>query len=118
MTVKKKWGIALVIVLALASPVLTFASDTGIVKLQGVVMAVDLKQNNLTVNERTFSWNPQTLISNERGQAVTPDKLKPRGWVYIEGIPDKANRRNIAKKIYLIPNYVHDKEKHLYPFMD
>ena len=115
---KRKRKIILMITLALTVSVLTFASDTGIVKLQGVVMAVDLKQNNLTVNERTFSWNPQTLISNERGQAVTPDKLKPRGWVYIEGIPDKANRRNIAKKIYLIPNYVHDKEKHLYPFMD
>lgn len=115
---KRKSKIAFVILFALTAPLLTFASDTGIVKLQGVVMAVDLKQNNLTVNERTFSWNPQTLISNERGQPVTPDKLKPRGWVYIEGTPDKANRRNIANKIYLIPNYVHDKEKHLYPFMD
>ena len=115
---KRKNKIALVILLAFASPLLTFASDTGIVKLQGVVMAVDLKQNNLTVNERTFSWNPQTLISNERGQPVTPDKLKPHEWVYIVGVPDKANRRNIAKKIYLIPKYVHDKEKHLYPFMD
>ena len=115
---KRKNKIALAILLAFASPLLTFASDTGIVKLQGVVMAVDLKQNSLTVNERTFSWNPQTLISNERGQPVTPDKLKTHEWVYIVGIPDKANRRNIAKKIYLIPNYVHDKEKHLYPFMD
>ena len=115
---KTKGKIALVMTLVLLGPVLTFASEPGIVKIQGVVMAVNLKQNSLTVNERTFSWDPQTLISNEKGQPVAPDKLKPRGWVYIEGIPDKTNRRNIAKKIYLIPNYVHDKEKHLYPFMD
>jgi len=116
--VKSQGKIVLVITLALLGPVLTSASDPGIVKLQGVVMALDLKQNSLTVNERIFSWNPQTSISNEKGQPVTADKLKLRGWVYIEGVPDKANRRNIAKKIYLIPNYVHDKEKHLYPFMD
>jgi len=116
--VKRKGKIVLMITLALVVSVLTYASDRGIVKLQGVVMAVDLKQNSLTVNERTFSWDPQTLISNEKGQPVTPDKLKLGGWVYIEGVPDKANRRNIAKKIYLIPKFIQDKEKHLYPFMD
>lgn len=115
---KSKGMIVLVITLALLIPVLTFASDPAIVKLQGVVMSLDLKQNRLTVNERTFAWDHQTLISNEKGQPVTPDKLKPRGWVYIEGVPDKTNRRNLAKKIYLIPKFIENKEKHLYPFMD
>lgn len=115
---KRRVRIVLIIALGLMAPVLTFASDPGIVKIQGVVMAVNLKQNSLTVNERTFSWDPQTLISNEKGQPVAPDKLKPQGWVYIEGIPDKTNRRNIAKKIYLIPKFIEKKERHLYPFMD
>jgi hypothetical protein len=116
--VKRKGKIVVMITLALMVPVLTFASDRGIVKFQGVVMVLDLKQNSLTVNERTFSWDLQTLISNERGQPVTADKLKLRGWVYIEGVPDKANRRNIAKKIYLIPKFIEEKDRHLYPFMD
>jgi hypothetical protein len=116
--VKRRIKIVLMIALGLMAPILTFASDPGIVKFQGVVMALDLKHNSLIVNERTFTWDSQTLISNEKGQPVTPDKLKLRGWVYIEGVPDKANRRNIAKKIYLIPKFIEDKEKHLYPFMD
>ncbi len=115
---KRKGKIILMITLTLVVSALTFASDEGIVKLQGVVMTVDMKQNIFTVNERTFCWDRQTVISNEKGLPVTADKLKLRGWVYIEGIPDKANRRNIARKIHLIPKYINDKEKHLYSFME
>jgi hypothetical protein len=116
--VKRKGKIILMITVALMVSALTFASDEGIVKLQGVVMTVDVKQNTFTVNERTFSWNGQTALFNEKGLPITPDKLKLRGWVYVEGIPDKTNQRNIARKVYLIPKYINDKEKHLYSFME
>ena len=115
---KRNGKIILMITLTLVVTALTFASDEGIVKLQGIVMTVDMKQNIFTVNERTFCWDRQTVVFNEKGLPITADKLKLRGWVYVEGIPDKANRRNIARKIYLIPKYIHDKEKHLYSFMD
>jgi hypothetical protein len=104
--------------MCLITSVLTFAADKDIVKLQGIVMAVDGKKSLFTVNERPFAWNKQTAIYNERGLPTTFDRLKERGWVYIEGVPDRVNRTNVAKKIYILPGYVSDKEKHLYSFFD
>jgi hypothetical protein len=96
---------------------LTFASDKGIVKIQGIVMTVDVKKQIVTVNERSFACNEHTVVYTEKGLPTTFDKLKLRGWVYIEGVPDK-NRGNIARKIYIIPKYIDEKEKHLYSFME
>ncbi len=114
---KREGRIILIIIVTLMVSALTFASDKDIVKIQGVVMAVDLKKNIVIVNERSFAWDHQTAIFNEKGTPCTIDKLKERGWVYIEGIPDK-NRGNVAKKVYILPKYINEKEKHLYSFMD
>ena len=97
---------------------LTFASEDGIVKFQGVVMAVDVKNNIVTVNERSFVCDQHTGIYNEKGAPCTLDKLKERGWVYIEGISDRAKRRNVARKIYVIPKRIGEKDKHLYSFFE
>jgi len=70
--VKTKGKIALVMTLVLLGPVLTFASEPGIVKIQGVVMAVNLKQNSLTVNERTFSWTLRRSFQTRRGSPWPP----------------------------------------------
>ena len=115
---KRKGKIVSVIILCLITFALTFAADRDIVKIQGIVMAVDAKKNLFTVNERPFAWDKQTAIYNERGLPTTFDRLKERGWVYIEGVPDRVNRTNVAKKIYILPGYVSDKEKHLYSFFE
>ncbi len=114
--VKRKQGMALAFILCLMTPALTFASDRDIVKLQGVIMAVDLKKNIITVNERSFALNKQTAVYNERGLRTTLDSLKEQGWVYIEGVHE--NRGNLAKKIYVLPGYISGKEKHLYSFFE
>jgi len=32
-------------------------------------------------------------------------------------VEDKAHKRAVAKKIYLLPKYIDEKEKNLYPFI-
>lgn len=72
----------------------------------------------MIVNERQFSWDQQTLFYSEKGYPITLDQFKEKSWVYIEGEKDKLNKRIVIKKIYLLPKYVDNKEKHLYPFME
>ena len=114
---KREARIILIIGIALMVPALTFAADKGIFRLQGVVMAVDVKKDVVTVNERTFLCGQRTSIYNERGALTSLDKLRVRGWVYIEAIPGRGNQANIAERIYVIPKYIDEKEKHLYPFI-
>jgi hypothetical protein len=96
---------------------LTFASEGDIVKLQGVIMSIEVKQNRMVVNEGLFTWNEKTMISNAKGSPITIDKFKPKAWVYIEGVNDKKNKRIVIEKIYLLPKYVAKKEKQSYPFI-
>ncbi len=110
-------GISLCIFFILIISALTFASDKGIVATQGIVMALDLKKNTMIINERAFTWDQNTVIHNEKGSPVTLDNLRARTWVYIEGVEDKAHKRVVAKKIYLLPKYIDGKEKNLYPFI-
>ncbi len=96
---------------------LTFALDESIVKIQGRVMELDLQKNMMIVNERTFFWGPHTSICDENGSPVAADRLKTKIWVYIEGSSRNSNKKLVADKIFLIPRYIHGKEKHLYPFI-
>lgn len=93
------------------------ASDGDGVRMQGLVMAVDLKTNTLTVNERIFVLNPSTILQNHKGLSIPMDKLKPKMWVYIEGVDDHVNHRVKVNKLYLLPKYVEKKERYLYPFI-
>ncbi len=110
-------GICLSIFFILVISALTFASDKGIVTTQGVVMVVDLKKKTVIINERAFTLDEKTILHNEKGSPVTLDNLRARTWVYIEGVEDKAYKRVVAKKIYLLPKYIDEKEKNLYPFI-
>jgi hypothetical protein len=96
---------------------LTFASDKSIVRLQGRVMELDLKKNMIIVNERTFLFGPNTIFYNEKGSSITADRLRTKVWVYLEGTRHEADKKVVAEKIYLLPKYIHEKEKHLYPFI-
>jgi hypothetical protein len=95
-----------------------FASEEDIVKVQGMIMELDVNKNTMIVNEKLFVWRENTAIFNDKGSPVTIDKFKPKTWVYIEGEKDQNNRQIIIKKIYLLPKYVDKKERHLYPFME
>jgi type II secretory pathway component PulC len=96
---------------------LTFAADKDIVKTQGIIMAIDFIKNSMVVNERLVVWDQQTLFNNEKAKPITVDQLKTKNWVYLEGVLDKDRKRVLAKKIYLLPKYIDDKQKHLYPFI-
>jgi hypothetical protein len=96
---------------------LTFAGDKDIVKTQGIIMAIELFKNSMVVNERLVVWDQKTLFYDEKAKSITVDQLKTKNWVYLEGVLDKPNKRVLAKKIYLLPKYIDDKEKHLYPFI-
>jgi len=80
-------------------------------------MAIDFIKNSMVVNERLVVWDQQTLFNNEKAKPITVDQLKTKNWVYLEGVLDKDRKRVLAKKIYLLPKYIDDKEKHLYPFI-
>jgi len=112
-----KKGIFLSIFFLLFFSVLTFAEDVNIVKIQGVVMSLDLKKNTVVINEKTFIWDQNTTFHNEVGSPITIDKLRTKGWVYIEGENDRAHKRWVAKKIYLLPKFIDSKQRHLYPFI-
>lgn len=115
---RKNRRIILIVLFTLVISSLTFASERDIVKTQGLVMAVYLSKNLMIVNERRYVWDQKTVFFNDKGSAITVDKLQTKAWVYIEGEEDRINKRVWAKKIYLLPKYINEKEKHLYPFME
>lgn len=80
-------------------------------------MELDLKRNLMVVNERTFVWGPTTNFYDEKGSPITVDRLRAKTWVYIEGVKDNVKKIPLVEKIYLLPKYIHEKEKHLYPFI-
>jgi hypothetical protein len=82
-----------------------------------MVMELDLKKNMMIVNERIFVWDSNTIFYNEKGSPITVDKLRTKTWVYIEGVRENVKKRIVAEKIYLLPKYIHEEEKHLYPFI-
>jgi hypothetical protein len=112
-----KKGILLSLFFLLIFSVLTFAEDISIVKMQGVMMSLDLKKSTVVINEMTFVWDQHTTFHNEGGSPIAIDKLRTKGWVYIEGENDKVHKRRVAKKIYMLPKYINREERHLYPFI-
>ena len=114
----KKKEILLIVFWVLLIPTLTSALEGGIVNMQGVVMAVDVKQGTFVVNEKLFVWDQHTAVQTEKGIQTTIDKLKVKDWVYVEGVQDRARSRIEAQRIYLLPKQIDRKEKHHYPFME
>ncbi|MEM4245093.1 MAG: hypothetical protein QXR60_02730 [Candidatus Nanoarchaeia archaeon] len=104
------------VIFFVALPALAMASEE-VVKIQGRVMEVDLKNNVLVVNEKSFILNQGTVIKTDRGAPLEVGKLKLNAWVYVEGVKDKASKRYNAGKVYLIPNYISKKDRPLYPFI-
>ena len=94
----------------------TLAAESGMVKFQGRVMELDLKNNTMSVNEKTIVWDTHTTFHNEKGVSIKVESLGVRTWVYIVGV--SADKKIVAKKIYLIPKHIYQKERYRYPFME
>jgi hypothetical protein len=109
-------GMLLAILFSLFISSLTFAANKDIVAFEGMVMELDWKEKMIIVNERSFAFDKHTIVYNEKGSPIPQDNLKTKTWVFIEGTKDKSQKK-VAKKIYLLPKYIDEKEKHLYPFI-
>jgi hypothetical protein len=101
------------------SSALAFALDEDkTVRVQGLVMELDLKQNMVVVNEKKFVWNGKTVFHNENGVSTNNiDRLKVNTWVYIVGEYVGLNQSNVAKEIYFLTKFIGEKEKEQYPFI-
>ena len=110
-------GIPLSIIFVLVFSALPLVAEEKVVGIQAVINTLDLKKNVMIANERLFELNARTTIRNNRGATITIDQLKPKTWVYVEGLRDKKKRGIVAQKIYVIPKYIEEKEKRLYPFI-
>jgi hypothetical protein len=108
-------GIVLTIFFSVFISSLTFAADKDIVTFQGIVTELDWKKKMIIVNERSFAFDQNTIVHNEKGFPIPQDTLKTKTWVFIEGTKDKSQKK-MAKKIYLLPKYIDEKEKYRYPF--
>ena len=106
----------LAILLPLVLCTLTFGGEDDILKFQGQVMTVDVKKSSLVVNERWIVWDKHTLVSNERGTPASIERLKARDWVFVEGVLDRSQKKIKAKRIYVLPKRIDEKEKRQYPF--
>jgi hypothetical protein len=113
---KKEFPFLVLLILMVSAS--AFASDNDRVRVQGRVMTVDLEKKMLVVNEKTFFWGTHTKIKNEKDSPIAMDSLKPQAWIYIEGEYDKGVKKLMAKKIYLLPKYIGNKERHRYPFIE
>lgn len=94
------------------------AQETDVVKVQGRVMSLDFYKKEITVNEKVFALESQTLIKNEKDYSIVMDRLKPEVWVYVIGEYNRNIKKLVAKKIYLLPKYIERRERRQYPFMD
>jgi hypothetical protein len=112
----RKIGCVAVIII-LATSVLGFAAEGDKIRVQGKVMELDLNTRMIVVCEKAFVMDQTTVVCDEKGSAISSDRLKAKARVYIVGETDQANKRLVARKIYLLSKRIPNKEKHLYPFM-
>ncbi len=89
-----------------------FASGEDIYRNQGIIMSLDLGQKFMVVNERIFIWDQLTIMSDEKGNAINVEKLKPNLKIYIEAVKEKKNTPMRIEKLYLLSKYIDKKERH------
>jgi hypothetical protein len=99
---------------------LAFAQDEDrTVRVQGLVMELNLQQHIFVVNEKKFFWNEKTIFHNENGVPTKNiDRLRVNAWVYIVGEYLGLNRHSVAREIYFLPKFIGEKEKDQYPFIN
>jgi hypothetical protein len=80
-----------------------FAAEKKIVRLQGTLMVIDLEKNRMVVNEEVFIWDKKTIFLNDSGALLTPELLKVRQKVYIEGKRLSRKKGTLISEIRLLP---------------
>jgi hypothetical protein len=110
--------IPLFTVLALAISTPAFASDNILYDAQGEVTAVNFGLRILTLSETNFFWNGNTLFYDAKEVPIEIKRVKPKSWVYIVCEYDAKTKKRTAQKVYLLPNRIAEKDRHLYPFME
>lgn len=91
--------IPLIAILLFLAFSLAWGADNHIKKSRGKVETIDLKRKVFVVNESMYSWNNDTIFSDEKGTPVKIDRLKPNTPVFIEWESVKGNRKRIAKRV-------------------
>ena len=96
--------IVLITCLTLLLPSFTFAAEDQVVRIKGEVMELNLSKNIVIVNEKTFVWNANSVLYDEKGSAIpiTADRLQNGTLVSIEATWIK-NKPYTIKNIYLLP---------------
>ena len=110
--------IPLFTILALVISASAFASGNIIYDTQGEVTAVNFGQKILTLSETNFFWTRSTLFCDAKEVPIEIKRVKPKSWVYIVCEYDTKTKKRTAQKVYLLPNRIAEKDKHLYPFME
>jgi hypothetical protein len=94
--------VALIVCFVLLMPAFTLSAEDKLVGIQGEVMGLNVINKTVTVNEKTFVWDQNTLFYDEKGSPVTADKLKKNVKVFIEATWGK-NKPYTITKIYISP---------------
>jgi len=82
---------------------LAFAQGKDI-QSKGKVMQLDFAKKTVIVNEKTFVWDANTLVFDEKGSPVviTADRLAKGTMVRVEATWIKK-KPLVIKKLYLLP---------------
>jgi len=81
---------------------LAFAQGKDVVRIRGRVASLNIAGKIVTVGEKDFVWNQNTLFYDETGSPITADRLKKNIKVSIEAtvIPRKPC---IIKTLHIHP---------------
>lgn len=97
-TIFKK-GIPLIAVLLFLNISLVLGADGKLKNSRGKVETVDVMKRVFVLNESEYSWNRDTLFTDEKGAPVKIERLKRRASVLVQWEPVKGSWKRIAKKV-------------------
>jgi hypothetical protein len=94
-------GVLVLILIGFFGP--AFAAENDTIKIQGTVMHIDLKMNTVTLNEKVFFLDRDSVLEDEKGRPMKSDQLRSGSRVVLEGVKDKTGHRNRVCRICLLP---------------
>jgi hypothetical protein len=114
---KKEWIVIFSSIFIFSALALALDEDHT-VRVQGLIMDLDVQKKIVVVNEKMFIWNQNTVFHNEQGTPINNiDRLKLNTWIYIEGEFGTVKNCFLAKNIYFLAKHIDEKEKNSFPFI-
>ena len=92
---------------------LSFASETN--RAQGLVMAVDAKNQTVIVNEKLFRCDGNSKIRNAEGVSIGLDQINHKMRVEIEWVEDNPRAPLIIKTLSIVNERAGKRVKHPRP---